>query len=393
MMSRLPAYGLLVMPVYLVLSSAPPTTAQPIAMSAQQFAALSAQEQRALLVCVFEQRLEHVRNLHLELEISMSFFRSEQGEPVGQKLEQNPEQVFRHWRLGDSYRVDREASMTVGGDVHARASLGFDAREGIGRRMSRSRDRPESYGAIDSEHASLLQQDRYSPWLDGEYLEYEDDYLFRYLLNRQGEFLIEAPVEEGLVRLSVSYPRRRVETPGRRTLLLDPEKAFLPIRIDSRYEETQKDGTLDYFFETWIVHESRLVGDVWMPIRVTLMIDSVSVPGIVAVCDMTVLRIEHGIVHPADLEIVFPERTRVTDMIQGITYLVDSQGNPMDIEPILAAIDPADIPAPPSGTGEEGEPVIRGPWLNVRYLAVGIAGLVVALVVVWGARRTSGGGS
>ena len=75
--------------------------------------------------------------------------------------------------------------------------------------------------------------------------------------------------------------------------------------------------------------------------------------------------------------------------IQGVTYLVDSQDKPMDIKPMLAMIDPADIPAPPSGTGEEGDPVIRGAWVNVRCLAVGIAGLVVAFVVVWGARRTS----
>ena len=378
---------------WLALSSASPTGAQPLSMSAEDFAALCSEDQRALLVHAFERQLEHARNLYLEVEVVPSFYKTEHGKPVGPGLGDGGSMRFRQWRLAKSYRVDMESRLTVDGDVYARRSLGFDAREGTGRRVTQLMDQVDVYGAIDTAHASILRRDPYHFWLDGEYFDSDDEYLFRYLLNRQDEFLIEAPVEDGLVRLSVSFPSRKVAVPGRRQLLLDSKTGFLPIEGDSRYEEIRADGSLRYFITTFAVHDSRLVGDVWMPVKVTDTIESSSVPDQVAVRDITVLQIEHGTVQPADLEIIFSEGTRVTDMTQGITYLVDSQGKPMDIEPILAAIDPADIPAPPSGTGEEGEPAIRGPWLNVRYLGVGIAGLVVAFLVVWGARATSRGGA
>ena len=64
-------------------------------------------EQRALLVRVFQRRLEHAKNLFYDTEQVVRSHHSHDGEP-GRPLETSPGQRrrCRHWQLGDSFRLD-----------------------------------------------------------------------------------------------------------------------------------------------------------------------------------------------------------------------------------------------------------------------------------------------
>ena len=61
---------------------AKPESPKPVSMSAEEFGRLSAAEQRALLVRVFQRRLEHSKNLYYETEQRLQYL-----ENIGGKLQ------------------------------------------------------------------------------------------------------------------------------------------------------------------------------------------------------------------------------------------------------------------------------------------------------------------
>ena len=376
-----------------------PAGAQPLLMSAEEFASLSGADQQALLVRVFEHRLEHAANLYYEARETIDVHEYHDGQPVGPPQKQLGGDDVRFWQLGSSYRMDFDRWRKEGQDPVVSNSFGFSAQEGVGRRMSKLRDlrNPDQvhiFGRVDQEHNPRWLQGRFQYWLDGEF-PHPREYFFRDLIARQEEFIVRAPVENGLVELTVDYDLFARAEPGTRVVLLDPEKGFLPVRGEARGEDLSPEGRHRYRKEGFVVHESRLVEDVWMPVRFTHTIASSAAPDICNIHNTEILQIEHGKVVPKDLKVLFPEGTRVVDAVRGVTYVADRYGNPVaeTVQPLLYGVDPADIREIPSVPPEQVVPVIRGAWLNVRYLGVGIVGLLVAFLVVWGARGTSRGGA
>ena len=164
------------------------------------------------------------------------------------------------------------------------------------------------------------------------------EYLFPYLIRHQDQFDIKSQIAGGKVQLTVPWqPEWTAKPGGKRKYILDPEKGFLPVRCDSRWDDaTPVRGKPQWRIEKLAVEESRLVDDVWMPTRLTDETAASTVPDLIDVCDMKVSRIEFGAVKPADLFVRFTGGMEIQDTIEGVTYVTDAAGNavaPVELDP------------------------------------------------------------
>jgi hypothetical protein len=312
---------------------------EPISMSAEEFSRLALADQRALLARVFQHRLDHAHNIYYELESRYQAYENHNGEPgkadpgaAGSRVQ------YRHWRLGNSYRMDRNAYRSVESqEVVEWVSFGFNGGEGVGRgRVQLYEHQGEkktlrAFGRIDTQQDTLT-LDRYIFWLDGVYPD-EETYLFRYLLRCAPELEIKVPVADGKVQLVVGWkPGKPIyaKRPGKRTLLLDPQRGFLPVRVESRVDDgVDEHGKHLWWAGTLTVDQSKLVGDVWMPTIVTDRTSSCALPEVLSCVVFRVSQIEQGRVKPADLEVPFTKGMQVVDAIKDVTYFTDEKGNPL----------------------------------------------------------------
>ena len=283
---------------------------------------------------VFQRRLEQSRNLYYELEESTKWYENHNGEP--DKLRKNnPERRrrFRHWRLGDSFRADGDGYENPNdAEPSSSSSDGLNSAEGIARNTSIDRKgKTPPNGQVQYPFADYS-NDQYVYWFDCKDPDPHarlGEYLFPYLIRHQDQFVIKAPIAGDKVQLTVPWQPWWAEKPGgKRTYVLDPEKGFLPIRCDSRWDDatTTRDKP-QWRIETLAVDESRLVGDVWMPTKLAAKTIVSHMPQMVVVCETRVSRIEAGAVKPSDLFVPFTAGMRIQDTIEGVTYVADAEGN------------------------------------------------------------------
>ena len=193
-------------------------------MSAAAFARLSPAEQRALLVRVFQRRLEHSRDLYYETEQIWRSYENYNNqdreasrgyEEAGRMLGQLPSNRVkcRHWRLGDSFRMDEEGyDKPSNVQWSSRSSEGVNAEEGIGRIADVSKDPKSPPSAQVVYPFDPLDNNRYILWLDGKHsldLLYgqprRDDYLFHHLVDHQAQFEITPLPDRDKVRLAFDW--------------------------------------------------------------------------------------------------------------------------------------------------------------------------------------------
>ena len=127
---------------------------KPVSMSAEEFARLSAEEQKALLVSVFERRLEYAKNLHYEAELFQKVYENRDGKP-GKPLDYPDayplglRRVCRYWRLGDSFRREMETyNRPTNTEPDSRSSCGVDVEEGLGRNTYFNKQGKTSQGQV-----------------------------------------------------------------------------------------------------------------------------------------------------------------------------------------------------------------------------------------------------
>lgn len=342
----------------------------PSSMSAEEFARLSAADQRALLVRAFEWQVGHLNNVYFEVDALYSWYENRNGE-IGAVKQDPPSRHtrYRHWRLGDSFREDSETfDDATSTNVSFRSSLGNNAEEGVARyvHFSLKGERPPQgqvqYPISPNDHDPYIHWLSHSP--EPKTTMPRVEYLFPYLLEHQSEYEIAAPVDGDFVRLSFPWKTDWAEQPGgQRVYLLDPKKGFLPVRCDSRYDDPPTDPRRMWRIEQFLVEESRLVDDVWTPVRLTEAVAGSPAPDQFAVFRITVSRMESGTVKLPDLFIPFPEGTRVQDVLEGATYVVDAEGNASNVK-----FESAWWQAPPAGWSWR-EPTGGVPSWRSRFLA------------------------
>ena len=357
---------------------------QPISMSAQEFTRLTVAEQRALLVQVINRRLAHARNIYYEVAWWPEIHKlRDDGEP-GELVGYGPGRRFRHWRLGDSYRMDTDMYVPRGKSPLHYCRSNFIAEAGVSRCTTTRGGNDPGSGRIDTVDDTITEGNDYAYWLDGRY-PHKEMYLFRYLLDHKGEFDIKSLIDEGKVQLTVPWQPWWFEKPaGKEVLVLDPRRGFLPIRGYSRWDAPR--GTNGAWgVDRFVVKESRLVGNVWMPIEIIFSraLSAMPQPHTVAVWDIRVSRIEFGTVKPADLVVPFTKGMQIVDAIKGITYRADANGNPSGkIVPLIAALPRASAAAATSAQ--------RARTNTRKAAAAACSGLLALLIGVLVLRRWRG---
>jgi hypothetical protein len=306
-------------------------------MSAAAFGRLSAAEQRALLVRVYRQRLEQSHNLFYEVEEIQRGYKNDHGKP-GKPSNNIPSYrwIYRHWRLGESFRGEQEWFDKITDAAPASCSSHvFNAAEGVARNTSIDKTgKSPSQGQVQypiSDGGGAM----YRYWFEqkgDEHSEIIDDYIFSSLIRHQDQFEIKAPVADGKVQLTIPWQLSFMKKPGgKRVFVLDPQKAFLPIRSESRWDDlTFVRGKPEWRMERFEVQESRLVGGVWLPTKVKHEEANSVMRDNIAVHDVKVLRVEPGAVKPSVFFLPFTVGMEVADTIEGATYVADAQGNPVN---------------------------------------------------------------
>ena len=301
-------------------------TPQPVSMSAEEFGRLSDGEQRALLRRVFERPRELPKNLYLEGERVMRGYYADKGRPQ-KTLKFGWREQVRHWRMGKSYcmRVDRY-DHSAGWELSERRFTGTNAVEGIGRNacIFYVEKRP-SQGQVTYPHDPDCENPLHF-LLNGAKYNAPHVPLFPFLLDHVDEFVIETLAEDDRVR--VVFPWQLPWAEGTREYILDPGKNFLPVRCDARYENPAAQPHLQWQEQRFEVKESRLVGDVWMPVKVTEEIASAHLPDQMTVKEVDITHIERGNVTAADIRVPFTEGMEIVDTTEGVKYVADAQGNP-----------------------------------------------------------------
>ena len=202
----------------------------------------------------------------------------------------------------------------------------YDFREGA---MQSFLDRNNrKFGRLDVTQERVMRANHYMHWFVGTFPN-EVEYIFPYALAHQESWEIKSPVKGNKVHLAVDYRFTFFdEDPGegKRVYILDPEKGFLPIEGDARWDRSLNK---DWRIERFRVEKSALVGDIWMPIEITSELAVGAGFGRGNVIKTKVNDIEYGSVVDADVELVFPEDTQIVDAIKGITYMTDAKGAPI----------------------------------------------------------------
>ena len=318
-------------------------------MPADKFSRMPPEDQKSLLVAIFERRLQHAKNLHYELDVFQRAHEDLNGQPGNPLARDAVGLRFRYerWQLGNSYRIDTTKFKPPGySEPCAWISSCFNDKQGIRRSTLRDESRADGYGRIDTTHDPELADNVYRSWLDGVDLQ-RQDYLFRYILSRKSEFKLESPVEQGRVQLTIGYQPHWADKPGgKRVFLLDPERGFLPVQGESRCDAAAEGkGKPRWHMERFTVAESKLAGDVWMPTKMRMQIAaSTRIGPLIMVYDMTISRIEHNTVRPTDLEVAFRKGMIVVDAVKGVHYIADANGAPTETPKPLIEPDKADSP-------------------------------------------------
>ncbi len=355
------------------------------AMSIEEFRRLSPADQKAVVKGAFERRLLLARNIEYEALCIGQIHRFKDGK-LGEPFFRLNGRSYRQWRLGDSWRIDSEKG---GYDVSQPDEFGkcsFDAGTGMRRSTLNYKEVPRLFGRIDVTPSVDLYENRYAYWLDGK----RDgqslgDYLIRDAVDWFGSSGVEAPVGRNLALLKVPWkPIWSKEPVGTRQFDLDPAKGFLPIRGTAYREQKAPGGRSLWRYEEFLVRESAIVGDVWMPTRLREIIrTSSTAPDQACVWETAVRSIEAGTVTPQDLEVPFPEGTEVTDAIQGVFYVVGPGGRKLKQQALMRSVPPRSAAAPPASSGT------RGPWR--RWIIVlgnlGLVAVVGSIIVARSRRR------
>jgi len=349
-----------------------------------RFSQMSDKEKVNYLYLVFETRIKHAANLSYRLESSMGGRRF--NVPNTDTIDLY--RVFEHRVLNNSYtmRIDAPSS----GDYHQMVSIFFDGREGITKNYVNTPDNVADtfFGRIDTSEDPMIRENRYTAWLSGNFLtEFhgEDYFIFSCLMQHKEQWEIELDAAGRRVKLTSPYPERFVADSfdGTRKLILDPQKGFMPLSGEFRWEATWNDRNR-WSEERFVVEESLLVDGVWMPIRMLIRLRSSFHPEIETFFRMSISDITHGQVSEADMFLRFPEGTSVVDAIAGVSYRTDARGNaiPSTIQP-LYELDPSMILDPLFG-GDVPLPESRT-WFFRHALT--IIGLIIILVALYLAFR------
>jgi len=361
-----------------------------LALDYSGFVALPLSEQRAVVAERFATWLEVTQNMRYTNTETVTFSntnRDFQGS--------NPQfrAIHHHWLYGDAYRM---ATQILDPDGSSRVVQ--DYQSAFNKRSGEMRGTYSGFpigiagtlfGRIDTVQDQTVMDNSFWTWLtDGfvsnetRHVLFDDAYLFPFLLRRQNSWEFVLLDEERHVALFVPFESEfpfqgDTRQVGHKTLILDPQRNFMPVQIDAHWEELPEPPGHMFKTERYIIEESAKFGSIWVPttLRYELLASS-SLEGLeqVNVHTLRITNVEFGTVEQSDVEIIFPAGTEVVNAVEGVFYTTDARGEPIPstIE-YLYGLDPShpsmQLPEPPS----------RG--INIALIVIGIVLIAIGLYI------------
>jgi len=337
-----------------------------------EFASLNHDDQATIVRIAMEERMVFAKNIFYE-STRITRIQKFDGEVPGKVThgDNMPKFVHRHWKLGDSYRMDTDAYWSAAHSNPAQLVQNqFDANQGVTRGRVNGFGDERIFARIDTKQDSYNSENRYAFWLFGEDV-FDAEFLIRYMVQHADQYEIEIENDTKLIKLTVPWMplHSRSEVLGKRTVWLDSTKKFLPISGKARWDDDKNAGM--WRTEEFVVLDSQLVGNVWMPMKIRELIQTnLADEGIFCVNVTTVQKIEQGTVTEGDLWVEFPPGTKVIHAIEGVTYKIGPNGQRIDTEPLVIG-----------NTFIKAEPEAVTSGSSVSYLFI-TANLIALLVAV-----------
>jgi len=292
--------------------------------------------QRLVLVKAFRDRVLHAKNLYYHNTVDLEVRKNQNGQKNEDEEISRVRRCYSHWQLDINYRMRVEIYPTKPTNPFQIVDLSWNSREGVLKNTFQSKDMEgRIFGRIDTQIDHIVRfNDCFTFWLQGGSLEdsvSHPSYLFPHLLENEERWVIVCLLEEGNIQLSFEFdPKANVffeGGTGQRTLVLNPDKAFLPVEGMARRSVHLENGELFWIEENFYVEESQRVSHVWMPTKLKTVVRDSSMPGKFSIRRVSVSDISHGSVTESDVSLTFPEGTEVVDAIEGVAYKTDAKGN------------------------------------------------------------------
>ena len=347
----------------------------PPSLTFEKFVQLEPPDQRAIISNAIGVRLAVAENLQYVAETTFRFYEYGDGK-IGEPLADSTlrYQKSHRWKLGNSYRIDttRPADLKFPDPFNApmeREFLQWDNSQGVARVLVRY-DGSESLSArIDSVGGSVGESDRFQLFVCGGARTRFGQFLLPQVISHEDDFSIQALESERLVEITLPW-KICDDASGSRSIILDCEKGFLPIRGFGN----SKSGLL-WQIEGFSVLESHDSDGFWYPVRMREYIVGPGMgPEVADVYDTCIAFLESGKVTLHDLTVTFPTGTRVIDAIKGVDYKVGDDGEPLNVESLIGSA---------SGTVPRNHQAASGWQLPSRLLVIALNIAALVAIVIW----------
>jgi hypothetical protein len=339
-----------------------------ISMKLSALRALPEAEQRQVLRDGLKKRAEILSNVHVKAHVE------NYGAPyINHTIGKRRETLGRHdeefWKIGDSYRfklIDYprdNAKPLFTSDSH------FNAEEGVTRMLGKHSQIPYFQARIANAHDNVTRFNQSALKSLPGYVHGDKPTHLQYLLDNfeMAEVLDDASIPynvPGTMALRVidsSIP----DSKDVRTFWVSPEKDFMLLRWESRYD-SPKSARGYLYTDTWVVEDAEVDG-LWMPKVVQSVSWSAQTkPDNRGAGMLTLQEIQIGKVKEADLQVVFPDGTEVIDDFTQKAYVVGKSDRPIPLVNLQGIA--------------KHQPKRAWPWgilLNVAVV-VGLVGLLIA---------------
>ena len=303
-------------------------------MTAKEFMSLGDEDKRTVLISALEQRERGLENIEAHSTTSVYNVEYSNGK-TGEAVEQPSRHVCKHrfkdgayWAMIDLFRPEDKKRPTM----HVETMM--DNKLGESRSIAEQGKLSGVYGAIDIKADTTIRNGRFAGWI-GHGFDDGDHLPLQYLINHQDAIRFEGLGQDGrTIKISLEV---REDIPGKpivtesRTLWINPEKGFLPVRMNGRWKSSFRlPGRKPLFGEmdTEII-ELKQVGGVWFPwhfIEVSHAYQSGKENKQATVRETKVDKVELGRVTNEDLEVNFAPGIEVFDKIRNSRYVIGKNG-------------------------------------------------------------------
>jgi hypothetical protein len=305
-------------------------TAEPLPaqMTAQEFSVLPEPDQRSILVASLQQWQQATRNMQAKFETRVYNVEYQDGvtgdfkEDVSRYVCELRRKEGRHWASIAWFLPGDDPGAPL-----AQVVTSMDTEAGVARSIAEHRQMKGVYGAINTKEDNMIGTGRLHYWFDARFGKARE-FPIMFLLEHQNSIRFEGTSDDGQsVVISLLYESTS-GTPFQdlRTVWLDPQRGFMPVRMHRRWEYDVSPRPA--FYQIWDVEVTKMrqIDEIWFPVHFTeTATSSGSIKdGYAGVYETTVDLIHLGKMTDADLSVEFPEGVQVHDRIKGVRFVADA---------------------------------------------------------------------